>query len=140
MTIYDLIKSGKMPTPECAKTLGFELLDYSPEKLEIHVAFNGAQCFVNPAGHIQGGFLCAMLDDVMGPALVFSLPVGQFAPTLELKTQFLRPVVPGRIEGKGRVVSKGKQVSYLDGELYQNGVLVARATATALIQGIKPEK
>ncbi|MCV6627348.1 MAG: PaaI family thioesterase [Cellvibrionaceae bacterium] len=134
MKIYDLVKAEEVPTPECAKTLGFELIDYSPEKMEIHVAFQGAKEFLNPAGTIQGGFLCAMLDDVMGPALVFSLEAGQFAPTLELKTQFVSPAYVGLIEGKGRVVSKGNQVCCLEGELYQDGKLIAKATATALIK------
>ncbi|MBL4631084.1 MAG: PaaI family thioesterase [Paraglaciecola sp.] len=134
MTIFDKVVSGEYPAPECAKTLGFEVLEYSPDEMKIHVAFVGSESFTNPAGHIQGGFLCAMLDDVMGPALVFSLEVGQFAPTLELKTQFIKPAFTGRIEGRGRVVSRGKQICYLEGELYQEGKLVAKATATALIK------
>lgn len=134
MKIYELIKSGKIPTPRCAETLGFKLLDYNQETLEIKVSFEGSELFANPAGHIQGGFLCAMLDDVMGPALVFSLDEHQFAPTLELKTQFIRPAKVGKIEGRGKVVSKGKQVCYLEGELYQEDRLIAKATATAIIR------
>ncbi|WP_169568201.1 PaaI family thioesterase [Sneathiella limimaris] len=136
MIIYDLIKSGKMPPPECAKTLGFELIDYCPDRLEIHVAFEGRETFTNPAGNIQGGFISAMLDDTMGPALVFSLPPTQFAPTLELKTQFIRAAKQGRLEGKGRVISRGRQICYLEGELYQDDTLIAKATATAMIRDL----
>ena len=134
MAIYDLIQSGQVPSPECAKTLGLEIISYDVEAMELHVAFEGVKAFLNPAGTIQGGFLCAMLDDVMGPALVFSLEPGQFAPTLELKTQFIKPEQLGRIEGKGRVVSKGKQICFVEGELYQNDQLIARGTATAFIR------
>lgn len=133
MTIYEQIMAGELPWPHCAKTLGFEVLHYCPEAMTLHVGFDGAVAFTNPAGHIQGGFLCAMLDDVMGPALVFSLEEGQFAPTLELKTQFIRPAKPGRIEGKGKVVSKGKHICFMEGALFQHDTLIAKATATAMI-------
>ncbi|WP_444914466.1 PaaI family thioesterase [Microbulbifer sp. TRSA007] len=135
MDIYEMVESGDLPVPECAKTLGFELISYSREKMEMKARFFARESFLNPAGTIQGGFLCAMLDDVMGPALVFSLNIGQFAPTLELKTQFVRPAKVGPVEGVGRVVSRGGTVCFLEGELLQEGKLIARATATALIKG-----
>ncbi|WP_444944838.1 PaaI family thioesterase [Microbulbifer sp. ZKSA006] len=134
MDIYEKVKSGDLPIPEGAQTLGFELINYSRETMEMKARFYAGESFLNPAGTIQGGFLCAMLDDVMGAALVFSLSVGQFAPTLELKTQFIRPAMIGSVEGIGRVVSKGAAVCYLEGELYQKNKLIARATATALIK------
>ena len=134
MKIYELIQSGILSTPACAKTLGFELLNYNPDTMEIEVAFEASEQFANPVGNIQGGFLCAMLDDTMGPALVFSLDSENFAPTLELKTQFIKAAKVGRIIGRGRVLSKGKQVCFLEGELFQSGELVAKASATAIIR------
>ncbi|AWF80325.1 phenylacetic acid degradation protein [Microbulbifer sp. A4B17] len=134
MDIYEMVESGELPVPECAKTLGFELISYSREKMEMKARFYARKSSLNPAGAIQGGFLYAMLDDVMGPALVFSLNVGQFAPTLELKTQFFRPAKVGPIEGVGRVVSKGETVCFLEGELFQREQLIAKASATALIK------
>jgi uncharacterized protein (TIGR00369 family) len=84
---------------------------------------------------IQGGFLAAMLDDTLGSALVATLPPDQFAPTLDLHVQFLRPARPGRLHGHGRVVQRGRQICFLPGELTDaRGGLVATATATARIQ------
>lgn len=86
---------------------------------------------------IQGGFLAAMLDDTLGPALVATLPAGQFAPTLDLNVQFLRPARPGRLRGRGRVVQRGGRICFLAGELADaDGELVATATATAMIQTV----
>jgi len=132
-TLYDLIKSGKAPTPQCALTLGSEITHYCPEKMEITCEFDGKEVFTNPSGGIQGGFLCAMLDDAMAPALVFGLPVGHYAPTLELRTQFVRPAKVGKITGHGRVVSKGKKIAFLEGELVQDGKLIAKGSATAML-------
>ena len=133
------VLAGRVPPPPAAVTLGWELLDLDPEQGTIEVAFTAGESFVNPVGAIQGGFLAAMLDDTLGPALVATLPEGQFAPTLDLHVQFLRPARPGRLVGRGRVVRRGRQVCFMSGELLApDGEPVAVATATAHIQSIKP--
>jgi len=49
--------------------------------------------------------------------------------------QFLRPALPGRLVGRGRVVRRGKQVAFLAGELLdESGTIVATAVATAQIR------
>ena len=79
-------------------------------------------------GNVQGGFLAAMLDDTMGPALAATLKEGEFAPTLNLNVSFERAAKVGPLSGKGRVVKKGRDVCFLAAELYQAGELVASAT------------
>ncbi|WP_327321402.1 PaaI family thioesterase [Streptomyces sp. NBC_01210] len=104
----------------------------------LQAAFEAGDQFANPVGVIQGGFLAAMLDDTLGPALVATLPENQFAPTLDLHVQFLRPARPGRLLGRGRIVQRGKDVCFLAGELIgTDGKPVAVATATARIQSIR---
>jgi len=126
---------GRAPLPAAAATLGWKLVSVNPEDGTIEVAFNANESFVNPAGFIQGGFLAAMLDDTMGPALVACLNPGDFAPTTDLHVQFLRPARPGRLIGRGRVVRHGKDVGFLAGELVDSGgAVVAVATATVQIR------
>ncbi len=121
--------------PAAAATLGFELLDIDPDEGTIEVEFEASSSFLNPVGHIQGGFLAAMLDDTLGPALVATLAPDQFAPTLDLHVQFVRPAAPGRIIGRGRVVNQGRAIAFLAGELTDaDGALLACATATASIR------
>jgi uncharacterized protein (TIGR00369 family) len=115
--------------------LGWELVAINPELGTIEVAFTSTEAFLNPAGVIQGGFLAAMLDDTLGPALVAGLDPGDFAPTTDLHVQFLRPARPGRLLGRGRVVRRGRDVGFLAGELLDDeGVVVAVATATVQIR------
>jgi uncharacterized protein (TIGR00369 family) len=132
------IQAGRVAPPPSARTLGWKLVEVDPERGTIEVAFDAGTRFVNPAGVIQGGFLAAMLDATLGPALVATLPEGQFAPTLDLHVQFLRPARPGRLVGHGRVVHRGTQVCFLSGELTgPDGKTVAVATATARIQTMR---
>ena len=90
---------------------------------------------------IEAPILAAMLDDTLGPALVATLPPGQFAPTTDLHVQFLRPARPGRLTGRGRVVRRGKDVAFLAGELLDDsGQIVAAAMATALIRPLTSDR
>jgi uncharacterized protein (TIGR00369 family) len=126
---------GRAPLPAAAVTLGWELISVDPDAGTIEVAFAGSDAFVNPAGVIQGGFLAAMLDETLGPALVATLSPGDFAPTTDLHVQFLRPARPGRLTGRGRVVRRGRDVGFLAGELIDaDGAVVAVATATVQIR------
>ena len=130
------IMAGELPPPGAAATLGVVFKQVDADAGTIEVEFQGRQEFTNPAGNIQGGFLAAMLDDTMGPALAATLAQGQFAPTLNLNISYHRPAVVGTFLGKGRVVKRGKDICFLAGELYQQGELIASATATAVVRSI----
>lgn len=124
---------SRFDTPACAATLGWELLDANISEGTIEIGFEGRRDFCNPNGHIQGGFLAAMLDDTMGPAIVVKSKGASFAPTIALNVTFIAPAKPGRIIGKGRIIQLGKSICSLEAELFQNDVLIARATASSRI-------
>lgn len=128
------VADGRLPPPRVADTLGMKITRVDAEGGVVEADFEGKPEFANPVGNVQGGILAAMLDDAMGPALACQLAAGEFAPTLNLNVSFLKPAKPGKLRGVGRIVRKGKDVCYLAGELFQNGELVATATATALIR------
>src|SRR5260370_181927 len=125
---------GRLPPPPSAKTLGIEFVQIDGERGTIEVKFEAKPEFLNPAGNVQGGFLAAMLDDTMGPALTATLEAGEFAPTVNLNVQFHRPAKAGSLKGAGRVVRRGEEVCQLSSALFQNDRIVATATATSAIQ------
>jgi uncharacterized protein (TIGR00369 family) len=134
---WDAIE-GRVDLPPATSTLGFELIAVDPDAGTIEVRFLAADSFLNPVGVIQGGFLAAMLDETLGPALIATLGPDQFAPTADLHIQFLRPAKPGRLIGRGRVVRKGRDLGFMSGELVDgSGEVVAVATATATIRDFK---
>jgi uncharacterized protein (TIGR00369 family) len=135
--IFQRMLDGELPMPKAALTLGARILKVDAELGTIEMEFEAKDDFTNPVGNIQGGFLAAMLDDTMGPALTSTLEENEFAPTLELKINFIAPAKVGKLFGYGRIISKGGSVCVLEGELKQDGKLVARSTATALIRKIK---
>jgi uncharacterized protein (TIGR00369 family) len=85
-------------------------------------------------GNVLGAFLAAMLYDTMGPALLATLEPDQFQSTLDLKVSFLRPVIPGRIVGRGRVVHRDGDIAYLEASLTDSSdATIATATAIARV-------
>jgi len=126
-TIFD-----KFDKPACAETLGWRFVAFDAAEKELRVAFDGRDIFSNPAGNIQGGFLAAMLDDVMGGSVLAATDGDYFAATIDLVSSFITPARKGTITGIGRVVSLGKSISFMHGELRDSaGGLIARGSASA---------
>jgi uncharacterized protein (TIGR00369 family) len=123
---------GLVEAPPAAALLGWKALELAPGR--VRVRYTARPEFGNPQGAIQGGFLAAMLDDAMGPALYTTLGADDFAPTIEMKVSFLRPARPGPLIAEGRVVHQTRSLAFLEGTLAtEDGELVAMATATARI-------
>jgi len=125
---------GRAPIPRAAATLGFQFIKADVESGTIEVAFEATDDFTNPMGNVLGAFLAAMLYDTVGPALLATLNPDQFQSTLDFNVRFLRPVRPGRIVGKGRVVHRDGDIAYIEASLRDsNERTIAVATATARV-------
>lgn len=121
-----------------AELLGWKGLEVNHEQGRIRVEFQAKSEFTNPIGVIHGGFLTAMLDETMGGAIAAMLAVGEFAPTVELKVNFIRPAQAGTLVAEGRVLHRGLSLVFLQGELRTlDGQLIATGSATAQIQRLK---
>jgi uncharacterized protein (TIGR00369 family) len=120
--------------PTGSQTLGFRLVAVSQADKSVEVEFDArAELLLNPMKQIQGGYLCAMLDECMSVACMVASGMTAVAPTLEMKTSFFRPGVPGKLKGIGRVVRWGRQVAFTEGELFDSeGRTLAKATGTAI--------
>src|SRR5262249_12129361 len=130
---WDAMK-GRAPMPRAAQTLGLEFIGADIEAHTIELAFAATQDFTNPEGNVLGAFQAAMLFDTVGPALLATLAPDQFQSTIGLTVSFLRPVRPGRITGKGRVVCRNSDLAFLEASLADSdGAVIATATATARV-------
>lgn len=77
----------------------------------------------------------AALDEVMTVAAIAKSGLNIYAPSLEIKTSYIKPIKPGLIPAEGRVVRLGKSVAFLEGTLFnQNEEVAVKATATSLIR------
>jgi uncharacterized protein (TIGR00369 family) len=120
--------------PTGSQTLGFRMVGVSQATKSVEVAFDArAELLCNPMKQVQGGYLCAMLDECMSVACMVASGMTCVAPTLEMKTSFLRPAMPGLLKGIGRVLKWGRTIAFTEGEIYDaEGRLLAKATGTAM--------
>ncbi len=121
----------RFPTPPCAKLLGLDIMDAKPNDGWVRIRFEARPEFCNASGHIQGGFLAAMLDDAMGPAVLITTKAEMLPTTIDMTVSFLAPARPGPLIGEAMVVQLGKTVGFVEARLADEmGLIVARATAS----------
>lgn len=85
-------------------------------------------------GTIHGGILCDLADAAMGFAFASTLGPGETFTTLELKINFLRPVIEGILTASARVAHRGKTVGLVECDVANaQGKAVARASSTCQV-------
>jgi uncharacterized protein (TIGR00369 family) len=126
---------GRLPPPPIAVTMGFNLTEVE----EGRAVFEGesAEYLYSPIGFVHGGYAMTLLDSAMGCAIHSTLRAGDRYTTLELKTNFVRPITieTGRVRCEGSVVHRGTTVATAEGRLVavSSGKLLAHGTTTCLI-------
>lgn len=127
----------RFPTPPCAILLGLDIMDANPDEGMVRIAFTARPEFCNATGNVQGGFLTAMLDDCMGPAILIASDAQAFPSTIDLHVQFLAPAQPGTLIGTGRVVQLGRTIGFVEAELADvAGTILARGRASVRLTAL----
>ena len=119
--------------PPCSDTLGMRLAALSQDEQWVRMEFDVPHIFANPTGAVQGGFISAMMDEAMSTAVIIASNVTMTAPTLEMKTSYLKRLMPGPASVTARILKLGKSAAFMEADCFDaEGALVARATATAI--------
>jgi uncharacterized protein (TIGR00369 family) len=106
------------------RLLGFEV---THDDAGCEVVFDAADFLFNPQGSVHGGVLATALDVAMGHLIERHAGPGT---TLELKVQFLAPVLGGRVVCRGEAMRRGG-IWFLRAEVRDaSGAMVAFATST----------
>ena len=95
----------------------------------------------NPLGTVHGGIIATLLDSAMGCAVQSVLGAGDRYTTLEIKVNYVRPVVEttGEVIGEGKVVHEGGRIATAEASVTDSaGRLYAHATTTCLISRARP--
>jgi uncharacterized protein (TIGR00369 family) len=107
---------GETPPPPAATLIGMALSRFADGEAVVNLTVHDGQ--LNPMGTVQGGILAALADAAMGWAFMTTLGEGESYTTLEMKTNFLKPVRKGaaqrprpgqesRAHGRTRGVRRG---------------------------------
>lgn len=118
-----------------AELVGFEIFPQSDGASTGKLVIQKAH--LNPNGVVHGGALFTLLDTCLGAALMPRLNDGEICATLQISMNFLKPVFAGTVECRAYVVSKGKRVANVRGELYVGDKLVGTADGNFAIMQAK---
>jgi len=84
-------------------------------------------------GVVQGGVITQIADAAMGLSLATLQPDGIWNTTIELKINFVRPAIEGRLRAVGKVVEMRQTVLFGEAEVFdERDRLVARASSTCM--------
>ncbi|WP_372836759.1 PaaI family thioesterase [Puniceibacterium confluentis] len=98
------------------------------EKDTCRLTFEVTDLLRNPQGSLHGGAMASAMDISMGHLV--NKVAGPGA-TIEMKVQFMRPVLSGTVTCEGRFTKRGRSLSFMESHLYgPDGKLAAQCTAT----------
>jgi uncharacterized protein (TIGR00369 family) len=131
--------AGELPAPPIAEHLAFEPREMKRGRA-VFVGWPNER-HLNPLATIHGGYAATLLDSCMGCAVQTLLDAGEGFTTLELKVNFIRPLLPGMGEviGIGTAIHRGSRTAVAEGRLEdQDGRLLAHGTSTCLVLDLTP--
>ncbi|WP_376784118.1 PaaI family thioesterase [Leifsonia aquatica] len=125
---------GVLPPPPIASLMDMTLVDAAPGTATF--VCEPGESHYNPIGTVHGGLVCTLLDSVLGCAVQTTLPQGQGYTSIEIKVNYLRPVLAdsGPLTCVGTVTKPGNRVAFADGVVTDaSGKVVATATGSLLV-------
>ena len=134
LPFLEAIRDGGLPAPPVSRLLGFTLVDVEPGRAVFEC--EPAEAHYNPTGSVHGGVISTLLDSALSCAVHSTLAAGTGSTTVEIKVNFVRPVVigTGRLRAEGRVIHAGGRLATAEARLTdQAGKLYAHAVGTCLV-------
>ena len=128
------ILNGTLPPPPIMITLGYRPVEFETGRVVLRADLDGRA--YNPIGVIHGGFAATLLDTATGCAVHSTLPAGTGYTTIELKVNYLRPLVAElrEVTAIGKVISSGRRTALATAEITdKDGKMIAYASSTCLI-------
>ena len=107
------------------KKFEFDFIDYKKNNLKLEGRFSRDMINPGPQGFVQGGQITSMLDDVTSLLLIFESKGEIYPSSTNLHTIFHRPINTGKYLCEATLISKGKNIATIKGEIYNHSGKVA---------------
>jgi uncharacterized protein (TIGR00369 family) len=113
------------------ETLGARISEAEPGRVVLEL-IAGPQ-HRHGGGVVQGGVITQIADAAMGMTLATLQEDGMWNTTIELKINFVRPAVEGRLRAVGRVVEMRQTLLFSEADVFDDrDRLIARAWSTCM--------
>ena len=88
----------------------------------------------NPAGIMHGGASFGLADTAVAAALISVYGAGNALLTIEMKINYLEPILPGTVTAEAYVLRSSRRSAYAEVDIWAAGKLAARASTTYMIK------
>jgi uncharacterized protein (TIGR00369 family) len=134
LPFLEAIRDGRLPAAPVSQLMGFALAEVEAGRAVFEC--EPSESHYNPIGSVHGGVITTLLDSALSCAVHTQLPAGSGYTTVELKVNFVRPVMvgAGRLRAEGRVIHAGSRLATAEARLTDAaGKLYAHAVGTCLV-------
>ena len=116
--------------------LGYRLVDarHGWARLEVESRTE----LLNPAGVMHGGASFGLADSAVAAALLTIYGTGFALLTIEMKINYLEPIVSGTVVAEASVLRSSRRSAYAEVDVWAGGKLAARASTTYMIKPLAP--
>ena len=124
-------------------TLGIKkILKIDPVKGLAEVEYKARKNMCHSGNIVQGGFITGWLDAVMALACMSKVGINTLVLSLEIKTTFIKKVLPESILVTGKVIKSGKTIAFLEGTIFdkKNNILAKANQTVKLIPNFYNKK
>lgn len=111
--------------------VGAELTVITPGRIEAELLLG--QQHQQQRGFAHGGLVATMADLAAGFAAVTLVPDDHGVVTADLRVSYLYPAVGTRLTAIGWVLKAGRRLHFCEAEVWCDGLLVAKASATMAV-------
>lgn len=111
--------------------IGADLTAIAPGRVEAELAL-GPQ-HQQQRGFAHGGLVATLADLVAGFAAVTLVPDDYGLVTADLRVSYLHPGVGQRLRAVGWVLKAGRRLHFCEAEVWCDGLLIAKASATMAV-------
>ena len=118
--------------PNCFSMMQGRYIDYEP-RMMLKISFPVLTEFLNPMKSMQGGFIAAAFDNVIGP--LSYLAARATCVSLDMHTNYIRPVLAGdELTITAKVIIRGRSTMNISAEgVNAKGKLIATCTSHLII-------
>lgn len=121
-----------------SQLIGLEVQPPEPDAPgSAEVLLNVDQRMHNPMGMVHGGIISLLADAAMGIAFGRVLSEKFSFATIELKTNYMRPVKESRLHASAKLITRGLRIGFLECRIVDHrGKLVATASCTCTVTSL----
>jgi len=113
------------------ETLGARIAEAEPGRVVVELIAGPRHR--HGGGVVQGGVITQIADAAMGMSLATLQEDGTWNTTVELKINFIRPAIEGRLRAVGRVIEMRQTLLFSEADVFdEQDRLVARASSTCM--------